>query len=420
MPRAKKKHEWEPVFHAGNRKWRVTVPARLSGTGKRKDVYFDAQKAAEQYIDDLLADREEHGKQSVTADERHWINVVRQELGNLNKLRQVLDHWSRTGAGVASVSAREAAKEFLEWRKADKLNPGTKLDISWRLNAFADHFDDRPMFQITAGEIERWLRNYSEGWARRSMYKRIRPLFSHAKRHRYLVHNPIDDLIPPDTPNAKREVYTPGDYQKLLKVAFGQDNPLWLYLILSGNAFFRSQELVRRFGNEPVLEWQDFLWDRDLIHVREEVAKSTKRKSGNERLVPINSNIQEWLTQFRSGSLPASGRVIDCSIRVFRRMMAELHTKSEVKFIDNGMRKSAISYCLAANPEYGVAKVSAWAGNSESSCRQHYIKMLSKDAGDAWFAAPSKAFGDWFREHLADDTARLVTEWQESQASAEK
>lgn len=420
MPRAKKRHEWVPVFHAGNQKWRVTVPARMSGTGKRKDAYFDAQKAAEKYIASLLADREEHGKQAVTAEDRHWINVVRQELGNINKLRQVLDHWHRTGAGVTSVTAREAAKEFLEWRKADKLNPGTKLDISWRLNAFAEHFGDRAMFQITTGEIEKWLRNFSEGWARRSIYKRIRPLFAHAKRHRWLVHNPIDDLIPPNTPNGKREVYTPGDYQKLLKAAFGKDNPLWLYLILSGNAFFRSQELVRRFGNEPVLEWQDFLWDRDLIHVRGEVAKSTKRKSGNERFVPINSNIRQWLTEFRSGPLPESGRVVDCSVRHFRGLLADLHENAEVRFIPNGLRKSAISYCLAANPEFGVAQVSQWAGNSEPSCRQHYLKILTEKDGKAWFAAPAKAYDDWFKEHLASKADQDVAEWQASQASAEK
>jgi hypothetical protein len=94
-------------------------------------------------------------------------------------------------------------------------------------------------------------------------------------------------------------------------------------------------------------------------------------------------------------------------------MVAELHKKAEVKFIANGMRKSAISYCLAANPEFGVALVSTWAGNSESSCRQHYIKMLTEESGKAWFEAPAKAFGDWFREHLADDTAKLATEWQE-------
>src|SRR5260370_19632135 len=146
---------------------------------------------------------------------------------------------------------------------------------------------------------------------------------------------------------------------------------MWLYLIHSGNAFFRSQELVRRFGNEPVLEWQDFLWDRDEIHVRGEVAKSTKRKSGNERLVPINSNIRDWLSQFRNGPPPESGRVIDCSVRVFRRMLAALHTKAELKFISNGMRKSAISYCLTENPEYGVTKVSASGGHSEPSCRKH-------------------------------------------------
>jgi hypothetical protein len=210
MNRARRNREWTSIFHHGNQKWRVTVPARMSGTGKRKDVYFDTEKAAEKHIADLLADREEHGKLAVTSQERHWINVVRQELGSVDKLRQVLDHWHRTGAGVTSITARQAVAQFLAWRMADRLNPGTKQDISWRLNAFANSFGDRPMFQITAGDLERWLRNYTEGWARRSMYKRIRPLFAHAKRHRWLMHNPIDDLVPPATPKCETRSLYPG------------------------------------------------------------------------------------------------------------------------------------------------------------------------------------------------------------------
>jgi hypothetical protein len=252
------------------------------------------------------------------------------------------------------------------------------------------------------------------------MYKRIRPLFAPAKRHRWLQYNPIDDLIAPETPSAKREVYTPEQYKKPLKAAFSADDgeDLWLYLFLSGNAFFRSQELVRRFGGEPVLDWSHFLWDRSLIHVRAEVAKSTKRKSGNERFVPLHQNIYDWLKLFRSNT-PSEGRVITHSVRYFRKQLSQLHTTADVPFIDNGMRKSAISYYLAANPDVGVVQVSNWAGNSEASCRQHYLKVLTQEQGDEWFDAPKKAYWERFREQqepeikLQAALAALETEKEE-------
>lgn len=398
----------KPTKHKASGLWCIRIPPRLSDTARWQIKYFSSEAKARESVKVIQTEKTEHGRQAVTAEERHWINVVRNELGSVDKLRQVLDHWHKTGAGVVPISAREATAEFLEWRKADKLNMGTKQDISWRLNAFAEQFGDRPMFQITAGDLERWLRNYSEGWSRRSIYKRIRPLFAHAKRHRWLMHNPMDDLVPPATPNPRREVYTPEQYQKLLTTAFEMEgDALWLYLILSGNAFFRVQELVRRFGNEPVLEWGDFLWDRELIHVRAEVAKSTKRKSGNERFVPIHQNIHEWLAQ-RRVPVRASGRVIDCSVRHFGELLRQLHAKAEVPFIKNGMRKSAISYYLARYPQIGIGQLALYAGNSEPSCRQHYLKILTEEDGRAWFAAPEKAFWQWFEKHQAPEVERLA------------
>lgn len=393
-----------PTRHKASKLWNIRIPPRLSDTGRWQTKYFPSEAKARDEIKRIQDERGEHGKQAVTSEERHWINVVRQELGSVDKLRQVLDHWRRTGAGVTSITAREAVTEFLSWRMADKLNIATKHDIRWRLNAFADAFGDRQLFQITAGDIERWLRNYTDGWARRSMYKRVRPLFSHAKRHRWLQYNPMDDLLPPDTPSARREVYTPDQYVKLLTAAFATGgDELWLYLILTGNAFLRVQELVRRFGNEPVLEWGDFLWDRQEIHVREAVAKSTKRKSGNERFVPIHSNIHDWLVQFRSGPLPTTGRVIACSVGYFNKLLAQIHAKADVPFISNGMRKSGISYYLARYPQVGIGQLALWAGNSEASCRQHYLKLLTEEDGVAWFDAPGVAFRQWLEtQHIPE------------------
>jgi hypothetical protein len=119
----------------------------------------------------------------------------------------------------------------------------------------------------------------------------------------------------------------------------------------------------------------------------------TKRKSGNERFVPIHENIFDWLQEFRNDAPPTAGRVIDCSVGMFRRLFADLHKQAGVELIPNGMRKSGISYYLAAYPEYGVAQVSRRVGNSEASCRQHYLKVLTKEDGLAWFKCPGQAFG---------------------------
>ena len=145
-----KKSGWEPSRHASG-KWRVTVPAKLSDTGRRRDQYFDTKKAAEEFIADTLEERQEHGKQAVSSEERHWIQVVKTELGSLDKLRVVLDHWTRTGRGVVPSSATEAAEAFIKDQEGAGLNPKTKDDIRWRLRAFGKDFNSTQLHQVTPG-----------------------------------------------------------------------------------------------------------------------------------------------------------------------------------------------------------------------------------------------------------------------------
>ena len=256
-------------------------------------------------------------------------------------LREVLDHWKKTGRGVRPIGAKDSVEWYIKFTEARKLNAATKHDVTWRLRAFAGEFGSEQLHAITPGQIESLLNKHTEGWSRKSHHKRLLQFFSHAKRHRWIAENPFDELVAPETPGGKREVYTPKQFYDLLENSVFSDVEVCLFIPLSGLAFFRSQELVRRFDGEQVLEWTDFLWDRDLIHVREGVAKSTRRKSGNERFTPIHSALTEWL---RPIAKDRKGRVINCSVRSFRKRLHKVFKKAEVPFIDNGLGKSAISY----------------------------------------------------------------------------
>jgi hypothetical protein len=64
-----------------------------------------------------------------------------------------------------------------------------------------------------------------------------------------------------------------------------------------------------------------------------------------------------------------------------------VHDAAGVRFIDNGWRKSAFSYWLAAHKDTGIGQVASWGGNSEASCRQFYLAALTPLDGLAWFEA---------------------------------
>jgi integrase len=175
------------------------------------------------------------------------------------------------------------------------------------------------------------------------------------------------------------------------------------FIVLSGFCFLRTSELVRRFAAEEVLKWKHILWSEDLIHVPEGVAKSTRRRQGDERFVPLSSAAKDWLKPIRQ----QTGDCVPYGSTHFGKLWRAMTDSIGVPRIDNGLRHSAISYSLAANPEHGVALTSVWAGNSEATIRKHYLRLLRPAQGQEWFdvhhagprrrAAAAKAVG-WTAE----------------------
>jgi site-specific recombinase XerD len=374
----------KPTKHKASGLWCIRVPPRLSDTGRWSIKYFTSRAQAHKAIEAIKNEKAEHGKSAVTAEERRWINVARTELGSLESLREVLDHWRLTGAGVVPISANEAAERFISFRIPGKLSKRTQYDICWRCRAFGKAFGETPLHSITPGAIERWLHKYAEGWSRKSMDKRIRPLFAYAKRNRFILQNPMDELDPPETPRERKEIYTPEEYRALLNATIYEDEEVCFFLVLAGMAFVRSREMLKTFKSDSVIEWRDIRWDDDppTLHIRDEVAKATRRKSGGERFTPLHRAVIEWLEPYKD----RIGPIIPVNASAFRQRLHKIFAAAGVEFKPNALRHSAISSWLAAY-EFGVGQVSKWSGNSESACNLHYVKSLRKDQGLAWFAS---------------------------------
>ena len=76
----------------------------------------------------------------------------------------------------------------------------------------------------------------------------------------------MEELSAPDTPTSPRKIYTPEDFLKSWFSRSLEKYQSLLVYLLSGLAFFRTRELVRKIANESTLEWRDILFDRDEIH----------------------------------------------------------------------------------------------------------------------------------------------------------
>jgi integrase len=282
-----------------------------------------------------------------------------------------------SGKHLQPVTARDAAAEFIRMKEADLTNQRTLGDINSRLNIFASYFGERLLHEIPAKDVEGFLGKYS-GWNRCSHLKRLRPFYKVAIRRRWIpaMANPIEGLAyrPPEP---RRDIYAPEDFEKLLRTAEKREfRDLRPYIVLSGFCFLRTSELVRKYRDEQVLTWEDVLWKEEIIHVRPGVGKT------GERDIPISPGAMRWLTEYGYDE----GHCVPMNEAKFSKAWIRLTNTAGVKRIIDGLRHSAISYSLSANPTHGVALTATFAGNSESTIKKHYRRLVRKAEADRWFA----------------------------------
>jgi hypothetical protein len=142
------------------------------------------------------------------------------------------------------------------------------------------------MGQIRAGAVKRadilrYMEGIPPGTNRRSHHKTLRKLWRWAHDLGHLEIDPIAKLKPLDEWGVNNEVLSPALFQRLLRVVQGFESPrdhfertqkykgLLPYLVLGGLQGLRTCEMIRERTKDPVIEWQDFLWKKGLIVVRD-------------------------------------------------------------------------------------------------------------------------------------------------------
>jgi site-specific recombinase XerD len=377
-------------FHHRSGRWCVHYSPKLSPTGKDSFVYFDSEEAANEDLKARVGERQEHGRSLVTAQERQWVHYLRQQLGDdLKLLPSILEHWRATRA-TRETAAEDAVEAFLQ-QHLPEVDKRTRQDIDSRLSRFGDDFKGVLMHSLDVASVERWLHGFKNLNTRSSYWKRLAQFFDFCVRNRYMAENLLERLKKPTPKRASVKVYTPMNFQDMLEwanlKAEGHEREALLpMLALCGLCFMRTGEVVRLYSEEEVIRWDDILWDRRLVHVRAEVAKETRR-ADDERFIPFTEPFEKAMVSFMDRK---EGRCVDILHRQFSEHWRTMHTKLGLTAIHNGLRKSCISYALAADNDLGVVQAARYAGNSETTIRKHYLERLTPEDGKAWFAVTAQ------------------------------
>jgi integrase len=271
----------------------------------------------------------------------------------------------RQNEGVRlGVTVPEVCAEMVAAKSQDSVSAGYIKQLKWDLGAFAKVFPG-PILHVKSEEIDRWLRGL--GYAvtsRNNMLQSVKGMFKFAQMRNYLPRTEITEasrITKLKVPAKDNEIYTPDQFEKLLRAAPPDMIPM---LVLRGFSGLRSAELLR-------LDWSAVNLDRSIIELR-----ATQAKTAARRIIPISDNLAAWLAP-----LVEEGLIIpDPDVRTRASRLAK---KIGVGWPKNALRHSYISYRVALTGD--VPRTALESGNSPDIIFRHYREVVDDEAANKWF-----------------------------------
>jgi integrase len=180
----------------------------------------------------------------------------------------------------------ELFDEFLSAKQQDNVSLKYLADLRSKLGRFVNSFHDMLVCNLTATQIESWIRSLNIGIVSRESYRRnVSVLLEFGRRRGYLHANPAADIKIRRRPEGEVSILTPDELRNLLSECAPEIVP---YVAICAFAGLRPSEAAS-------LLWSDIHLDTMQIEVRARHSKTRRY-----RLVPIQPNLSEWLVRYRS------------------------------------------------------------------------------------------------------------------------
>jgi integrase len=336
--------------------------------GKRVRRFFETRERADTFLHELRVKRESLGHKAANVDQKLHVMAV-EGAERLKPYGQTITaavefYIRHAEAARRSCTVEELTDMLLTAKKADGKSTGYLKAMRAIFNRFGKCFAGRLVAEITAAEIDDWLRAIPLEPLTRNNHRRvISTLFAYAKLRRYCAENPV-----PETTKAKIRakpvgVLTPEQTRRLLECA---DDCLKPALAIAAFAGLRPAEITR-------LDWREVHLDRGFIEIT-----AAKSKTATRRLVSILPNLKTWLEicAERSGPVhPINGRKLTDAAR--KRAVLE-------EWPSNALRHSYASYHLAQFQD--ASALALQLGHSTTAVLfMHYREVVPPEAAEGYW-----------------------------------
>jgi integrase len=275
------------------------------------------------------------------------------------------------GRDVKRKAVSDAVREMGEAKKVAGVSSVYLNDLRYRLGMFADCFQC-DLVSLTPDDMQSFFDGIHLSARSFNNFLRALKTFCRFAQDRGWLSKEVDLLSSVKRRKEKStavEILTPQEMAALMEHATPEIAPCFA---LGAFAGLRSEEILR-------LEWGDVTRRPGFIEVAAHKAKTATR-----RLVPITENLAHWL-----GPLGANGLVWQNTKPMFHKTRLRVAAQAGVKWKQNVLRHSFISYRLAEIQD--VNRVALEAGNSPQMIFRHYRELATPAQARTWFTIAPEA-----------------------------
>jgi integrase len=363
----------------GRTMWCVTWPK--IGKGRNRQFFKDKTEA-ETVFDQKKIEQENFGTAGLAFDDK--------KRGEYLKCAEKLEPFGKTISDAVNFyvphlralkrtcTAAELVDELLKVKEADGVSERYLSDLRSRLTRFSDSFDGKQIAEMTAPQIDEWLRSLSNeetgnrlSPVTRNNFRRVLiTAFSFALGRGYCVGNPSEETAKAKEIESPVGILTVEETARLLENAAPELLP---YIAIGAFAGLRRAELEQ-------LDWKEVDLQSALIEVTASKAKTARR-----RFVKIQPNLGRWLQPHAQ----LSGNVTPPGYRVLLENARDAAGITE--WPQNALRHSFASYHLARFNDAALLALELGHTNS-NLVFQHYRQLVKpKQAERYWKIAPASA-----------------------------
>ena len=277
----------------GRRLYCVTWPK--IGTGRNRQ-HFKNKEDAETFLDAKRIERENYGTAGTSFNERQRAEYLEccEKLQPFNRtVRDAVEFYlPHLQATNRSCTASELVDELLSIKEADGASERYVSDLRSRLGQFSKQFNGKPVAEITATEVDQWLRSLSDDIGTplapttRNNFRRVLIVaFNFALDRGYCVSNPAKNSAKAKEIEGTVGILSVEQTAALLEHSAAELVP---FVAIGAFAGLRRAELER-------LDWHEVDLKGGLLEVTAKKAKSARR-----RFVRIQPNLAAWLAPYQT------------------------------------------------------------------------------------------------------------------------